>query len=394
MEKGTGRGRSGRGYLSEAGASLIDQKLHLNVVPKTGIVCLAAPTFNYGRIDRAKARTKERIRTRYPDLGKHFHRIGLPLKVGSFQLFVSGYQDATYWLHQWEANPETAPPPNVEKQLQVQFEKMVVLDYIIRNTDRGNDNWLIKYEPPTVAPVPQDPKPSTTQEEVSVEKGERLDLSVVDETKKVDTDSLIKASEKVEEFGGKILIAAIDNGLAFPIKHPDEWRTYPYRWAWLPMAKKQFSEETIRLVLPFLENTNFVKELCNDLRKIFEEDRGFDKKMFEHQLNVMRGQMFNLKEALKQRKSPAQLVQVIMPPQLMVEIKKKTKSKRRRTTSVFQERSQVRTPIIPAGEDSAPEMPVSPTISSCRESFIPSGRSWSEAYQQKFQTRSAFFTWC
>ena len=29
--------------------------------------------------------------------------------------------------------------------------------------DRGNDNWLIKYEPPTVAPVPQDPKPSTTQ---------------------------------------------------------------------------------------------------------------------------------------------------------------------------------------------------------------------------------------
>jgi hypothetical protein len=24
----------------------------------------------------------------------------------------------------------------------------VVLDYIIRNTDRGNDNWLIKYEKP------------------------------------------------------------------------------------------------------------------------------------------------------------------------------------------------------------------------------------------------------
>jgi hypothetical protein len=23
---------------------------------------------------------------------------------------------------------------------------LVVLDYIIRNTDRGNDNWLIKYE--------------------------------------------------------------------------------------------------------------------------------------------------------------------------------------------------------------------------------------------------------
>ncbi len=49
------------------------------------------------------------------------------------------------------------------KQFQLQFERMVVLDFIIRNTgnqvcslvgkkslltisDRGNDNWLIKYE--------------------------------------------------------------------------------------------------------------------------------------------------------------------------------------------------------------------------------------------------------
>jgi hypothetical protein len=27
----------------------------------------------------------------------------------------------------------------------------VVLDYIIRNTDRGNDNWLIKYERPAMS---------------------------------------------------------------------------------------------------------------------------------------------------------------------------------------------------------------------------------------------------
>lgn len=27
-------------------------------------------------------------------------------------------------------------------------------------------------------------------------------------------------------------IAAIDNGLAFPFKHPDSWRAYPYHWAW------------------------------------------------------------------------------------------------------------------------------------------------------------------
>lgn len=33
-------------------------------------------------------------------------------------------------------------------RFQLQFERLVVLDYIIRNTDRGNDNWLIKYDTP------------------------------------------------------------------------------------------------------------------------------------------------------------------------------------------------------------------------------------------------------
>lgn len=67
--------------MSEAGASLIDHKLGLNIVPKTAVVSLAAPTFNYSAMDRAKARTKERLRARYPDLGRRFRRIGLPLKV-------------------------------------------------------------------------------------------------------------------------------------------------------------------------------------------------------------------------------------------------------------------------------------------------------------------------
>ncbi len=35
-------------------------------------------------------------------------------------------------------------------QLQHKFERLVVLDYITRNTDRGNDNWLVKYERPEV----------------------------------------------------------------------------------------------------------------------------------------------------------------------------------------------------------------------------------------------------
>lgn len=67
-----------------------------------------------------------------------------------------------------------------------------------------------------------------------------------------------------------VQIAAIDNGLAFPFKHPDQWRTYPYRWSSLPMARNPFSEETVQKILPFLDNMDFVRELGNDLQRIFE----------------------------------------------------------------------------------------------------------------------------
>ena len=79
------------GYLSEVGASLIDQKLQLNIVPKTKIVKLASESFNYSAIDRAKSRTKRSIIEKFPRYRCHFNRIGLPPKIGSFQLFVDGY---------------------------------------------------------------------------------------------------------------------------------------------------------------------------------------------------------------------------------------------------------------------------------------------------------------
>lgn len=129
-------------------------------------------TFNYNAIDRAKSRTKKNVNERFPKVGKHFNRIGLPPKVGSLQKYVSGYENANLWLKKPEIN---TLDESVLKDFQFQFEKLVVLDYIIRNTDRGNDNWLIKSE--------------TAQSKVS-----------------------------------KVKIAAIDNGLAFPFKHPDEWR--------------------------------------------------------------------------------------------------------------------------------------------------------------------------
>lgn len=67
-----------------------------------------------------------------------------------------------------------------------------------------------------------------------------------------------------------IEIAAIDNGLAFPFKHPDSWRAYPYHWSWLPQAKIPFSHEIRDHILPLLSDMNFVQEMCNDLYQLFK----------------------------------------------------------------------------------------------------------------------------
>ncbi|XP_053778325.1 phosphatidylinositol 4-kinase type 2-beta isoform X2 [Desmodus rotundus] len=238
-----------QGYLSEAAASLVDEKLHLGIVPKTRVVWLVSETFNYSAIDRAKARGKKYALEKVPKVGRKFHRIGLPPKIGSFQLFVESYKEAEFWLRKFEADPL---PENIRKQFQSQFERLVILDYIIRNTDRGNDNWLIRYEKQ---------KHGTETKEADW----------------IDKESLIQ-------------VAAIDNGLAFPFKHPDEWRAYPFHWAWLPQAKVPFSEETRNLILPYISDMNFVQDLCEDLYELFK--------------------ILNLTQALRDGKSPVQLVQM------------------------------------------------------------------------------------
>lgn len=145
-----------QGYLSEAGASLVDQKLKLNIVPKTRVVRLVSETFNYPRIDRQKAKLKKTIKEHYPSA--RFNRMSLPPKTGSFQFFVNGFKDADYWLRRFDQEPL---PPKLVSNFQFEFEKLVVLDYIIRNTDRGNDNWLIKYEQPKIVNTGKSAQPQT-----------------------------------------------------------------------------------------------------------------------------------------------------------------------------------------------------------------------------------------
>ena len=292
-----------QGYMSEAGASLVDQKLGLNVVPKTRVVKLASVTFNYSKIDLKKYRAKKIVNEHFPKMGRKFHRLGLPPKKGSFQVFVENYRDASFYLTKLQSDNLDS---EVSREFQHQFEKLVVLDYIIRNTDRGNDNWLIQYENSKTASVGN------------------------------------------EATAASIKVAAIDNGLAFPIKHPDNLRAYPYHWAWTPYAKIPFSEHTKELILNKICDKNFVQELCEELYGLFRTDKGFDQHMFDKQMSVMRGQILNLSRALKDGKSPWQLVQ--MP-------------------SVFLERSRG-----PAGT-------------------TDKLRKFSNNFTQRFQKKSPFFSW-
>uniref|UniRef100_A0A3Q2VTX1 Phosphatidylinositol 4-kinase type 2 n=3 Tax=Haplochromini TaxID=319058 RepID=A0A3Q2VTX1_HAPBU len=261
-----------------------------------GVVYLASETFNYSAIDRVKSRGKRLALEKVPKVGQRFHRIGLPPKVGSFQLFVEGYKDADFWLRRFEAEPL---PENTNRQLQLQFERLVVLDYIIRNTDRGNDNWLLKYDCP------------------------------MDTVGNRDTDWVVVKDPIIK-------LAAIDNGLAFPLKHPDSWRAYPFYWAWLPQAKVPFSQEIREIVLPKLSDPNFIKDLEEDLYELFKKDPGFDRGQFHRQVAVMRGQILNLCQALKDGKTPLQLVQ--MPPVIVETARAPQRANSESYTQSFQSR--------------------------------------------------------
>eukprot|EP00735_Rhodelphis_limneticus_P004739 TRINITY_DN16369_c0_g1::TRINITY_DN16369_c0_g1_i1::g.29495::m.29495 TRINITY_DN16369_c0_g1::TRINITY_DN16369_c0_g1_i1::g.29495 ORF type:complete len:395 (+),score=48.01,sp/Q5ZIK0/P4K2B_CHICK/49.34/8e-125,PI3_PI4_kinase/PF00454.22/1.5e-41,Peptidase_S7/PF00949.16/0.18 TRINITY_DN16369_c0_g1_i1:106-1290(+) len=243
-----------QGYLSEAGTSLVDEKLGLDLVPKTRVVKLASPAFNYSTVRRQVC---ERM------------SLPLPLKVGSLQVYVEGFSDAASKLELFASGKL---PPQVQTDFRIQFERLCILDFIVRNTDRTLDNWLVKLESHT-----------ESENEIDIEpKQQKL----------------------------YVRIAAIDNGLSFPIKHPDNWRAYPYSWAFLDFARIPFSQHTRDKFLPLLSNEKFADELSQDLFALFKQDPAFDKSMFLKQMSVMRGQIQNCIKALSEGLSPLQMVKL------------------------------------------------------------------------------------
>eukprot|EP00756_Hemistasia_phaeocysticola_P060469 Hpha_TRINITY_DN4055_c0_g1::TRINITY_DN4055_c0_g1_i1::g.63608::m.63608/K13711/PI4K2; phosphatidylinositol 4-kinase type 2 len=213
------------GYLSEGGAYAVDCALELGVVPVTLILNMRASSFNYSKVQR---------------LLPH-----LPQKIGSFQVFMQS--NGTGNDVKWDEMSKQGQMSFLEE-----FQKLVVLDYIIRNTDRGLDNWLVQR--------------NRAQNQEGV----------------------------LEEHWH---IHAIDNGLAFPFKHPDNWRTYPPSWATHKLGRIPFLPRVREHVLRKI-GESFMSKVEKRLRDIFQHDHAFSETRFQGQMGVMRGQRQNLYDLL------------------------------------------------------------------------------------------------
>lgn len=300
---------AGFSAMSEAGASLLDDRLALGMVPKTKLVKLSSPSFHYHYKDR---------------MAFEHHGQQLPDKIGSFQSFLQGYVMASSFLRQ---HPLPSRPRSVlERDLaaeqrahrkarklykarlrkcgvrlkyillcrqglediqynaqaevteeeiaqaeegamdeddflwtpqsliafRLELEKLVVFDYLCRNTDRGLDNFMVYH---------------------------------------------IRGAES-----NNIRLGAIDNSLAWPIKHPDGIRDYPYGWLYLPsdLIGGPFSQATKDIFLPLLSSPKWWHETEQALLDLFKQDEHFSVKLFERQMAVFKGQGWNILQCLRQ----------------------------------------------------------------------------------------------
>jgi len=259
-------------YVSEAAAYVLDAQLRTHMVPYTDVVNLSSKSFHYPFWDRYN-----HSRNKKP----------LPAKPGSFQVFLQGFKDANIFLreHPWpdqylsgfrttdphrkkrkrwadncrpssaqsadaesddgEDSPQSLTPgpdnfvwtPTLKQSFREELEKLVILDYIMRNTDRGLDNWMIKvdWEGQQASIVSEPVRLNIDEGSQNGAVGPRpVDLSQREPqatrasypaSYPYRTQLPMDASNSVE--GGadpKITIGAIDNSLSWPWKHPDAWR--------------------------------------------------------------------------------------------------------------------------------------------------------------------------
>lgn len=261
-------------YVSEAAAYVLDSRLRTNLVPYTDIVYLSSKSFHYDFWDKSAY-----YRKRKP----------LPAKVGSFQVFLKGFKDANLFLrdHPWpdQVNPgfrpddapkwrkkpwtETCRPGSAKPEddegirseirsmngnedaqnwdrgfswtdplkqaFREELEKLVILDYVMRNTDRGLDNWMVrvdkaKQEVSIVAEPPQ-MNGHASQRPIPITKtnSEGNMNPSTSPYKRQEAMSAVSSSPTSSDSGkgASISIGAIDNSLSWPWKHPDAVSTSP-----------------------------------------------------------------------------------------------------------------------------------------------------------------------
>ncbi|CAI4034324.1 hypothetical protein SMKI_10G1110 [Saccharomyces mikatae IFO 1815] len=286
------------GYICESAASLLDRRLETHLVPYTDTASIESFNFYDNRKKWVLGYNLQKKKQK---------------KLGSFQLFLKDYINADEFFHKYplpgmysdvkhsfhnkksgeDSNhkPEVTrsfmediePPKQINSspisteseenmefewtettlnQFRLELEKLIILDYVMRNTDRGLDNWMVK-------PI------------------------------------------KLPNNKWKLKLAAIDNGLSFPWKHPDEWRLYPYGWLYLPLQllAKPFSEQIRSHFLPILTSTNWWEESYQEFLALFSRDQDFSVRMWKKQWAVLKGQAFNVVETLKDpRQGPLELV--------------------------------------------------------------------------------------
>ncbi|TFY69801.1 hypothetical protein EVG20_g2985 [Dentipellis fragilis] len=197
----------------------------------------------------------------------------------------------------------------LQQSFREELEKLVILDYLMLNTDRGADNYMIKHCEGEHEKSFIDVAPSRTAQ---------LEMPVMTELRRNDSASgssspsiSFTSTPRVNRVNSNssspytrqphIHIAAIDNSLSFPHEHPHGWRSYTYGWLYLPVSVigRPFSEKTRNHFLPLLTSRAWWEETTFQLRKLFAVDPDFHPKMFERQLAVIKGQAWNIVQSLK-----------------------------------------------------------------------------------------------